>query len=327
MSELALLTLAAFVLDLLLGDPAYPLHPIRLTGRWIDLLEMGLRRFGLDGIAGGWILAITTVGTLLALFLVLSAAAERLHPWAGRVFHLYVLYSCLALEDLIRHVRPVAHRLKSGDLPGARVALSRVVGRDTAVLDRWGVGRAAVETLGENFVDGFLSPLFWILAGGVLAQPVGLPTVPTAVCALLSFKAASTLDSMVGYRNARYDRFGRAGARLDDLMNFLPARLSVPVLFLGAALSGLRPVDGFRVALRDRLEHDSPNAAHAESFAAGALGVRLGGPTRYGGTFKDKAWLGSGTAEVNERHVLETVTLIRRSSWVVMLAFLCFLAF
>jgi len=326
MSELALLTLAAFILDRLLGDPAYPLHPIRLTGRWIDVLEKGLRRVGLDGVAGGWLLVVTTVGAVLALFLLLSAAAERLHPWAARLFHLYVLYSCLALEDLSRHVRPVALRLKAGDLPGARLALSRVVGRDVAALDRWDLGRAAVETLAENFVDGFLSPLFWILLGGVLAGPIGLPTVPTAVCAVLSFKAASTLDSMVGYRNARYDRFGRAGARLDDLMNFFPARLSIPILFLGAALSGLRPADGLRAASRDRLEHDSPNAAHGESFAAGALGVRLGGPTRYGGILKDKAWLGSGTAEVDERHVLAAVALIRRSSWVAMLAPVCFLA-
>jgi len=327
MIELALLTLAAFALDLLLGDPAYPLHPIRLMGRWIDALERALRRVGLDGIAGGWMLVGMTVGTVLALFLLLSSAAERVHPWAGRAFHLYVLYSCLALEDLFRHVGPVVLRLKEGDLPGARLALSRVVGRDVAALDRWAVGRAAVETLAENFVDGFLSPLFWTLAGGILAQLVGLPTVPTALCAVLSFKAASTLDSMVGYRNSRYDRFGRAGARLDDLMNFPPARLSIPILFLGAALSGLRPVEGFRVALRDRLAHDSPNAAHAESFTAGALGVRLGGPTRYGGTTKDKAWLGSGTNEVGERQILSAVVLIRRSSWVTVIALLCSLAF
>jgi adenosylcobinamide-phosphate synthase len=260
-------------------------------------------------------------------FLLLSFLARRFHPWAGLVFHLYVLYSCLALGDLIRHVRPVALRLEQGDLPGARLALSRVVGRDVAPLDRGGVGRAAVETLAENFVDGFLSPLFWILAGGVAAAWTGLPVLPTAGSAVLTFKAASTLDSMVGYRNDRYRRFGRAGARLDDALNFLPARLSIPILFVGAALSGLRSTEGLRVALRDRLEHDSPNAAHAESFAAGALGVRLGGPARYDGSYKDKAWLGSGTAEVNERHVLAALTLLRRSSWVAMFLLLGPLAF
>ncbi|MCF8061882.1 MAG: adenosylcobinamide-phosphate synthase CbiB, partial [Deltaproteobacteria bacterium] len=273
MTELALLIPAAFILDLLIGDPVYPLHPIRLMGRWIEMLEKGLRRVGLDGATGGWVLAIATVGAAVGTFLLVSTTAGRIHSWAGRIFHLYVLYSCLALGDLFRHIHPVVLRLEQGDLPGARLALSRVVGRDAAPLDRWGVGRAAVETLAENFVDGFLSPLFWVLAGGIAAELLGLPTVATALCAALAFKAASTLDSMVGYRDPRYNHFGRTGARLDDAMNFVPARLSIPVLFLGAALSGLRPIEGFRVAARDRLEHDSPNAAHAESFTAGALNV------------------------------------------------------
>jgi adenosylcobinamide-phosphate synthase len=327
MTELVLLILAAFLLDLLAGDPVYPLHPVRIMGWGIETLERGLRRSGLDGTAGGWVLAITTVAGAVGAFLLLSSLTRHVHPWAGRIFHLYVLYSCLALEDLFRHVQPVVQRLKQGDLPAARLALSRIVGRDAAPLDRGAVGRAAVETLAENFVDGFLSPLFWLLGGGIAAAAAGLPVLPAAGSAVLAFKAASTLDSMVGYRNDRYNFFGRAGARLDDVMNFVPARLSIPILFVGAALSGLRSVDGVRVALRDRLRHDSPNAAHAESFAAGALGVRLGGPARYGGAFKDKAWLGSGTPEVDERHVLAAVTLLRRSSWALMLALLFPLVF
>ncbi len=319
MRELVVIALIAFVLDLLIGDPAYGLHPIRLVGRWIGALEKGLRRFGLDGSSGGCVLAAVTIGSAVGVFLPVSALAQRLHPWAAHLFHLYVIYSCLALGDLFRHVRPVVQSLEENDLKGARLALSRVVGRDAELLDRWGIGRAAVETLAENFVDGFLSPLFWLTVGGAAAASMGLPVVPAAASAVLSFKCVSTLDSMVGYRTARYARFGRAGARLDDVMNFLPARLSLFILFAGASFSRSHPLEGLRVAARDRLEHDSPNAGHAESFTAGALGVRLGGPVSYEGARKDKPWLGNGSPEVGPRHVRTTVTLLHRSSWIAML--------
>lgn len=327
MTELAVLTLAAFLLDLILGDPAYGLHPIRLIGRWINTLEAWLRRAGLDGKAGGCILAASVTGTVVGGVLFLSSLAGRVHPWAVLLLHLYVIYSCLALGDLFRHVKPILRSLEREDIPGARLALSRVVGRDVDDLDRWAIGRAAVETLAENFVDGFLSPLFWLLLGGTVAKALGLPVQLTAVCAILVFKCVSTLDSMVGYRDARYRRFGWAGARSDDVMNFVPARLSIPLLFLGASISGLRPMEGIRVALRDRLKHDSPNAAHAESFAAGALGVRLGGTTIYGGVRKDKPWLGDGPINVDVHHVVATTTLLRRSALAGMFFMLCPLFF
>ncbi len=327
MIELAVLTLAAFFLDLLLGDPAYRLHPIRLIGLWINILEGLLRRAGLDGKAGGCILTTAVTGTAVGGFLLFSSLAERIHPRVALLFHLYIIYSCIALGDLFRHMRPVLMSLESEDIPGARLALSKVVGRDVDDLDRWGIGRAAVETLAENFVDGFISPLFWLLLGGAAAWAAGLPIPVTAVCAVLFFKSVSTLDSMVGYKDARYHRFGWAGARSDDAMNFVPARLSIPLLFLGAAISGLHPINGVRVALRDRLEHDSPNAGHAESFAAGALGVSLGGTTCYGGVQKHKPWLGNGPIRVSASHVTATITLLRRSALIGMLFVLCSLFF
>ncbi len=327
MIDLAVLTLAAFVLDLLVGDPAYRLHPIRLIGRWINTLEAWLRRAGLDGKAGGCILAAAVTVTAVGAFFLLSSLAGLIHPWAALLFHLYVIYSCLALGDLFRHIRPILRSLEAEDIPGARSALSRVVGRDVKELDRWGIGRAAVETLAENFVDGFLSPLFWLLLGGTAAKVTGLPVPVTAVCAILVFKSVSTLDSMVGYHDARYHQFGWAGARSDDAMNFVPARLSIPLLFLGAAISGLHPADGIRVALRDRLKHHSPNAGHAESFTAGALGVRLGGDTSYGGVQKRKPWLGNGPIMVDIPHVMATATLLRRSALIGMLVMLCPLFF
>ncbi len=320
MTEIAALTLIAYILDLLIGDPSYSLHPVRIIGRWIEILETVLRRSGLDGATAGFSLALTTILTSLGAFLLISFLAELAHPWAARLFHLYIIYSCLALGDLFQHVKPVVQRLQADDLPGARLALSRIVGREVKDLDRWGIARAAVETLAENFVDGFLSPLFWLFIGAILAKLTGLSIVLVSICAILTFKCASTLDSMIGYKNKRYIHFGRTGALLDDIMNFVPARLSIPVLFLGAIFSDSNPIEGLRTSLRDRLKHDSPNAGHAESFTAGALGVCLGGPTQYEGAIKDKSWLGLGTPCVNEHQILATVTLLRRSSWLPMLA-------
>lgn len=166
-------------------------------------------------------------------------------------FDLFICYSCLALKDLVVHIKPVIHALETGDLPEARKRIALVVGRNIQSLDDKGVSRAAVETLAENFVDGFLSPVFWYLLGGILACILGLSPVITALSFMLAFKVGSTLDSMVGYKSPRFMDFGWASAKLDDVMNFIPARLSLIILFFGAWISGLHPLDGLRVALRD----------------------------------------------------------------------------
>ena len=154
------------------------------------------------------------------------------------------------------------------------------MGRDVRYLNKEGIIRATIETMAENFVDGFLTPVFYFFAGGIIGFLSGLPVAMTGTAFMLASKVASTLDSMAGYKTPEYYAFGWAAARFDDLVNFLPARLSLAVLFVGSAVSGLSPLKGLRVAFRDRLKHDSPNSAHAESFAAGAMGVRLGGPAK-----------------------------------------------
>lgn len=318
MHELIAALIPAFLLDLLLGDPRYRFHPARLIGLFISGAEERLRRAGADGLWGGAALAAITSVSSLSACLVMGAALSALHPYAAFLFYIYLTYSCLALGDLLHHAAPVRRALEQGDLSAARKSLSRVVGRDTERLDRAGIGRAAVETLSENFVDGFLSPLFWYAAGGLVAGAAGFPPLQGAVCAVLLFKTASTLDSMVGYRTPRYALLGRVSARMDDLMNFIPARLSIGVLFAGAVLSRLDALSGLRAAARDRLRHDSPNAGHAESFAAGALGIRLGGPSYYPEGLKSKPWLGRGTAAVGEGHISTAMTLIRWSASVSM---------
>jgi adenosylcobinamide-phosphate synthase len=186
-------------------------------------------------------------------------------------------------------------------------------------LDSSGVARAAVETLAENFVDGFLTPIFWYLIGGISAILLNLEVLSTAIGSMLIFKIVSTLDSMIGYKNLKYAKFGMLGAKLDDIMNYIPARLSIIILLFGSWISGFNSLEGFRIAMRDRLKHDSPNAGHAESFVAGALGVRLGGPTSYAGKTKNKPWLGDGEVQVDINHVIATVKMLKQSAWIALI--------
>ena len=316
MLELATVLFLAFILDLLLGDPRYRFHPIRLIGRCIALFTRILRGAGLDGKWGGIALVIIVEFAFLTAFLAPSFVLNRINVFLGLGFDLFICYSCLALKDLVYHTEKVIHQLELGNPAEARKEMAMVVGRDVRFLDEKGISRAAIETMAENFVDGFLSPLFWYLSGGILGYILGLSPVMTAAGFMMTFKVASTLDSMVGYKDSEFLEFGWAGARLDDIMNFIPARLSLIDLFAGAWICRLKASEGIRVALRDRLKHDSPNAAHAESFVAGALGVRLGGPTVYPDGQKDKPWLGQGNPDPLSLHIRRTASLLTRSAWV-----------
>jgi adenosylcobinamide-phosphate synthase len=315
MVEIGTILCIAFVLDILLGDPRYGVHPVRMIGLVIHRFEQFLRGTGCSGKGGGILLAAGTIGSMLLSYLWLQWLSSRVHPTLPLLLDLFLAYSFLALGDLLHHVRPVAAAIERGELDAARQTLSLTVGRDVSVLDRDGIARAAIETLAENFVDGFLSPLFWYIAGGTVFLLLGGNPLRGAVGAMLLFKCVSTLDSMVGYKDDRYLLFGRAGARLDDLMNLIPARMSILFLWVGGLLAGLNSAQGMRAALRDRLKHESPNSAHPESFAAGALGIRLGGPTRYREGWKVKPWLGEGESEVHGFHVRKAMALIQRSAW------------
>ncbi len=326
MSGLAYVISIAFLCDLIFGDPQYRFHPIRIIGRAIALLEGALRGLGLDGRAGGVSLVLMAEVISVGSYLLAALVLYRLSYLLGLCLDVFICYSCLALKDLINHITPVIHNLETGDLAGARRAVSLVVGRDVRYLDGKGVARAAVETLAENFVDGFLSPLFWYVTGGTIGILVGTTGLETALGFMLGFKVASTLDSMVGYKNPEFYRFGWAAARLDDLMNFVPARLSLILLFAGSVWTArLHPLDGLRVAMRDRLRHDSPNAAHPESFVAGALHVRLGGPTRYPDRLSEKAWLGEGYPDPGTGDIRSTVSLLKASAWISLTIVLCIL--
>lgn len=318
MDKITFVLLAAGIMDLVLGDPEYAYHPVRLLGKTIAVYEKAFRWSGLDGLAGGVMLVIMVSVSTLGSYLAAHVFLERLHPLASLALDVFAVYSCLSLKDLIVHARKVSLALASNDLVNARRTVQEIVGRDANRLDMCGVARAAVESIAENFVDGYLSCLFWYVAGGLLACAMDYDPLTCAVIGVLTFKTASTLDSMVGYRSPVYLYFGRAAARFDDAMNFIPARLSVPFMMLAAGLCGLNMRGCLKIALRDRRKHASPNAGHAESCAAGALGIRLGGPTRYPFKLVEKPWLGDGDLDTSFVHIDRTCALVLRSGLISM---------
>ena len=274
--------LCGFLLDLLLGDPAWMPHPVVLMGKGIAFLEKRLRpAFPAaprgELLAGLCLVLVLTLDTVLVSSLLLWLAG-LVHPWLR--FGLMVLWSwqVLAMKGLRAESMAVYRRLTDGTLEEARTAVSRIVGRDTAALTAEGVTKAAVETVAENFSDGVIAPLFYLLMGGP----------PLALC----YKAVNTMDSMVGYRNARYLYFGRAAARLDDAANWLPSRLSALLLIAAAVPGGENARSAWRIWRRDRRKHASPNSAQTEAAMAGALEIRLAGPAYYFGAYHDKPFLG-----------------------------------
>jgi adenosylcobinamide-phosphate synthase len=261
---------AAFGLDLLLGDPEWFPHPVRLIGAAATLLEPPLRAIcGSTRFAGAVLVVLIVAGTGAAATAAV-VAAFLYEPWAGLAMETALIYFSIAPRCLSSEVKAVLRPLESGNLPAARKQLSRIVGRDTELLDDAGVVRAAVEAAAESTGDGVISPLFFAgLSGGIGA---------------IVYRAINTLDSMVGHMEEPYTYFGRPAARLDDAANFVPTRIGVWLMVPTAAgLAGADALAADRIARRDGGNHPSPNAGLWEAAFAGALGVRLGGPVAYDG--------------------------------------------
>lgn len=266
-------------IDLMLGDPVYRGHPVRLIGWTLTVTERLLRRMGADGYGGGIILCLALATTWIGGPSLLLVAAASGSSWIGWGLHLFLVYSLLALGELLRHGWHIERALRSGDLTRARMAVSQLVGRDTDRLDAAACRRATVESLSENLTDGFTSAVFWYVLGG-------LPL-------LLLFKVVSTMDSMVGYKTPRYRQFGWCGARLDDLMNFLPARLTWLLL---AGVAAVLPDCSGRKALRVGFDQHAilpgPNSGWSEAATAGAIQRRLVGPIWMNGRLVTETWIG-----------------------------------
>ncbi|MHB1455360.1 MAG: adenosylcobinamide-phosphate synthase CbiB [Armatimonadota bacterium] len=281
--------LAALLLDLVIGDPRWFPHPVKFIAQLAISLESMTRRLipnaRAAGIATALLVILITGGTTGILIL----CASRLHPVLGGAMSVLLLYTTFAARDLADHSTEVYKALERSDLPYARFKASWMVGRDTENLDESGVVRAAVESVAENTVDGVTAPIFFAVLGG----PVGA----------MVYKAINTLDSTFGYKNERYINFGWASARIDDFANFLPARLTAPIIVIAAAVLRLYPINAIRICLRDHGKHVSPNSGIPEAAFAGALGVQLGGLLHRKGESVEMPRLGEPIEALEPKHI------------------------
>ncbi len=281
--SLELQIITAFLLDQLLGDPRRFPHPVKFIGSLALAAEECLRKIISSEKRAG-IIAVLLVLSLTggSVSLILYWAAK--FSWLYDVFAVYFLYTAFAARDLAEHSKKVYAALAHGDLSGARSQVAMIVGRDTASLDEEGVGRACIESVAENLVDGVTAPLFWAAVAG----PVGA----------LLYKAVNTMDSLFGYKNEKYIHFGWAAAKLDDLANWLPARITALSLIVAAFVIRLDAMRAYKIWRRDRRKHASPNSAQTEAAAAGALGIQLGGASFYFGILQEKPTIGDAGKKI-----------------------------
>jgi len=305
----AMVILFAFFLDLVLGDPRWLPHPVRGIGWLIQRTEKVLRRFtrspGSEKKAGVLLVMLIVLLVYGASLLLLSVASSY-SSVLSFIIAVLLAYTTLAARDLAESARNVFVKLENGDIVGARYALSMIVGRDTAELDEQAITRAVVETVAENTSDGVIAPLFYLALGG--------PALAMA------YKAVNTLDSMIGYKNAAYKNFGWAAARLDDLANFVPARITAFLLSVAAFLPGASGRNAFRISLRDGRKHASPNSGYPEAAVAGALGLRLGGPNAYGGLVLAKPFIGDEQGDFDKKCIEKSIRLMYCASTFAVLA-------
>lgn len=307
--------IAGFVLDLLIGDPHFIPHPVRLIGSLISFCDKRLncdagyniseKKLNLIKYKRGMLLAFTVIFATFAISVIIIVAAYSINLYAGVIAEAVMTWQILATKCLRVESMRVYDALRTDGVDAGRRAVSMIVGRDTSVLDAAGVTRAAVETIAENTSDGVIAPMLYTAIGGPVLGFV--------------YKAVNTMDSMLGYKNDKYMYFGRFAARLDDVVNFIPARISA-YLMIAAAFIGGRQFDGrnaYRIFKRDRFNHASPNSAQTESVCAGALRVQLAGDAVYFGKLVKKKYIGDGMREI------EYEDIKRANRLMYITAFLC----
>ena len=292
--------MAAFFLDTVLGDPQTRWHPVAVLGRFIGWLERLLypahgsdrRKFAMGALLTLLVLCISYAfaeGVLLA-------ARQLPIRWGADILSVAMLYFCISPRMLAKSGQAIYAQLVKGDLSAAREHVGYIVGRDTAQLDEADAARAAIETVAENTVDGVIAPLFFFALGGA----------PLAVF----YRAANTMDSMLGYKNERYLYFGRMAARVDDVLNFVPARITGILFVMAAFLLGYDGRNALNILVRDAAGHPSPNGGHAEAPVAGALHIRLGGVNYYFGQRHFRAYMGDAHMDISARHIMGAVRLM-----------------
>lgn len=270
--------LTATFIDFILGDPSWFPHPVIMMGHLIRFTEKKVRKIFKNKILGGGLLWFIVVGSSFGLLFWMIRLAGKISPLLAFSLQTLLMWNCISTKCLAVEAEKVGSAVRTGDLALSRTRISYLVGRDTSELSFAEILRATVETVAENTVDGTIAPMFYAVLGGA---PL-----------MVAYKACNTLDSMVGYKNEDYIELGRASALIDDLVNFIPARLSIALISFSAPLVGLSGREAWRIGLRDRKNHLSPNSAHAEAAFAGALGVRLGGTNVYFGKKVEKPTIG-----------------------------------
>ena len=302
--------LIAFILDLIFGDPYSFPHPTRFIGKYINFMEASLRKSFKSQSQlkfAGFILMLTTVALTYAITFSLVKLSFGINESVGVLVEGFILYTTFSVKCLKDEAVKIYKALETGDIEKSRLALSYIVGRDTTNLEFKEIIRAVVETVAENTVDGFLSPLFYAAIGGA----------PLA----MAYKAINTLDSMVGYKNDKYINLGYFSAKTDDIANFIPARLSTLFMSIGSLLAGGNAKKAFIISIRDRKNHKSPNCAFAEGAVAGALGIQLGGTNVYFGKEVYKPTIGDKTREIEIEDIVRTNKIMYSSSIISMIIF------
>ncbi len=318
-----------FILDLILGDPRWLPHPIVYIGKAISILkkkiqknlygcsyqelskkerEMLPRKEEKERFLGAVLSVLIVVGTFWIVFFILWIL-EKIHPWLRYILETFWIYQILATKCLKTESMKVYRKLKEGDLEGARVEISYLVGRDTASLDEEEVAKATIETVAENTSDGVVAPLFYI---AIFGAPLGM-----------AYKAINTLDSMIGYRNDEFLHLGRFAAKLDDLANFIPARICAIMMILGSLILGFDFKGSIKIFRRDRFAHLSPNSAQTESVAAGALDIQLGGTHDYFGKPVVKPTIGDNIRKVEYEDIKKCNQLLYAAA--ILMAVACIL--
>lgn len=298
--KLSLLALVlGFILDLIIGDPHGLYHPIRLVGNLIAFLEKRMNRKTDSSnrqMVMGWLMALIVITLSSGIPLLLLLLAYRIHPVCRLILETIMCWQLLATKSLKDESMKVYRKLKKHDLQGSRHAVSMIVGRDTEVLDETGVTKAAVETVAENTSDGVIAPMLYMAIGGAFLGWM--------------YKSINTMDSMVAYKNERYLYFGRIPAYLDDIANYIPARLAGVMMILASFIVRLDGAHAFAIFKRDRYNHASPNSAQTEAVMAGALNVQLAGDAWYFGELHKKKTIGDDVRQVESEDIVRANKLL-----------------
>ncbi|WIF94964.1 cobalamin biosynthesis protein [Caminicella sporogenes] len=292
-----------YFMDLIFGDPYWLFHPIKFIGMLIKRLEKLLRKiFKKREKIGGIVLALSTIGLVYFITYSILSMARALNPLLENVVKTFMVFQILATKSLDVESKKVYYPLKEGNLLRARKFLSYIVGRDTENLSKREIIRATVETIAENISDGIIAPLFYIFLGGAALG--------------MTYKAVNTLDSMVGYKNDKYIDFGWASARIDDIVNYIPARITSIFIVIASAVLGFNYKKSFKILVRDGRNHSSPNAGYPEAAVAGALGIQLGGTNVYFGKPVYKPTIGDEEKSLEVEDIDKTIRIMYLTSFV-----------